>query len=269
LADDTRSEIERLTADLSLKQVTASKLEAEIADLERELDDFRAQYERVIRPVEGLLDAVKAAIEELEDQWRKAYFADAQPLESWTQPGEYESVESQYKRVWGSPSSPPSQQTSADPKPLDSEAEGDSEALLKRLFRALARRYHPDYATDEADRAYRTRLMAMINEAYAAHDTATLQTLMNQDEHVSADVPLAVLHLRDLKQSAAALERRIAALESERSALLHSEMMQLKVEYKLARLKGRELLREMATQLEQDYWEQVAHLDQLRNGGLR
>lgn len=267
MADDIRSEIEALKAAVDRKQVEARKLEAELARLERELDDFRAQYERVIRPVEGLLDAVKTAIDELENLRREAYFADAQPLESWTQPGEYESVEDQYKRVWGSPAPAPSEQPSAEPKPRDSDTNEDADAKLKRLFRGLARRYHPDFAADEADRVYRTRLMAMINEAYAARDTATLQTLMDQDEHVSADVPLSVLRLRDLKQSAAALERRIAALESERSALLHSEMMTLKVEYKLARLKGRDLLREMAAQLEQDYWAQVAHLDQLRNKG--
>src|SRR6185503_14956029 len=108
----------------------------------------------------------KSAIEELENQRRDAYFADAQPLESWTEPGEYESVEDQYKRVWGSPSASPSQQPSAEPKPLDSNSTEDAEAVLKRLFRALARRYHPDFAADEADRVYRTRLMAMINEAY-------------------------------------------------------------------------------------------------------
>jgi hypothetical protein len=267
LADDIRSEIETLKAAIDRNQVEARKLEAEVAKLERELDDFRAQYERVIRPVEGLLDAVKAAIEELENQRRDSYFADAQPLESWTQPGEYESVEDQYKRVWGGTASAPSQHPSAEPKPLGSDSNEDAEAILKRLFRALARRYHPDFAVDEADRVYRTQLMTMINEAYTARDTGILQTLMDQDEHVSADVPLSVLRLRDLKQAAAALERRITGLESERSSLLHSEMMTLKVEYKLARLKGRDLLREMAAQLEQDYWTQVAHLDQLRNNG--
>ncbi|MEO8608711.1 MAG: hypothetical protein ABI690_12550 [Chloroflexota bacterium] len=267
MGDDIRSAIEALKSSIDRKQTEARKLEAEVTKLERELDEFRAQYERIIRPVEGLLDAIKGAIEELENQRRAAYFADAQPLESWTAPGEYESVEDQYKRVWGNPTQAAREQPSAEPKPRDSDDSEDAEAKLKRLFRALARRYHPDFAADEGDRVYRTRLMAMINEAYAAHDTGTLQTLMDQDEHVSADVPLSVLHLRDLKQSAAALERRITNLESERSALLHSEMMTLKVEYKLARLKGRDLLREMAAELEQDYWTQVAHLDQLRSKG--
>ncbi|MBZ0287964.1 MAG: hypothetical protein K8I30_10145, partial [Anaerolineae bacterium] len=184
MADDTQTEIARLTADLRRKEAEASKLEAEIADLEREMDEFRGQYERVIHPVEALLDAVNAAIEEFEEKWRAAYFADAQPLESWTEPGEYIPVEEQYRRVWGKPGSPPVEHPFADSTLLDAEDNSDSEALLKRLFRGLARRYHPDFAADDADRDYRTRLMAMINEAYAARDVGTLQTLMNQDEHV-------------------------------------------------------------------------------------
>jgi septal ring factor EnvC (AmiA/AmiB activator) len=263
LAEDIQAEIERLTAEVARRQADAAKLEAEVAGLERELADFTTRYERIVRPVEAMLDAVKAAIEELEHQRFADTYADARPLESWTQADEYVSVEEQYRRVWGAP--PPADHPSAEPKPRQSDVGGDLETRLKRLFRALARRYHPDLATDEADRAYRTALMTMINEAYTARDVETLQTLMDQGERVSADQPLAVLRLRTLKQSMAALERRIDALAAERAALLHSDVMSLKVEDKMAAFKGRNLLREMAEELETEYWAQVARLDALRS----
>ena len=266
MADDLQIEIERLGAEVARKQAEAAKLEAEVAGLERELADFNARYERVVRPVEAMLDAVKAAIEELEHQRFADAYADARPLESWTEPGDYVSVEEQYRRVWGTPP-PPADHPSAEPKPRESDLGGDPETRLKRLFRALARRYHPDLAADEADREYRTALMAMINEAYTGRDVETLQMLMDQGERVSADQPLAVLRLRTLRQTAAALERRIDALQAERAALLHSDVMSLKVEDKMAAFRGRDLLREMAEELETEYWAQVARLDALRSNG--
>lgn len=266
MSDDIRAEIEQLQSQIARRQAEASKLEAEVSKLERELVEFDARYEKLVAPVQALLDAVKAAIEEIEQQRHAAMYADANPQESWTQPGEYVSVEEQYERVWGknAHNQPPIQQPSAEPKPLASTVDGDPETRLKRLFRALARRYHPDFGVDALDRDYRTRLMAMINEAYAERDIVTLQTLMDQADGVSADVPLAVLHLRDLKQSLESLERRIDALAAERTSLLRSDVMSLKVEHKMAALKGRDLLREMAEQLDQEYWTQVARLDQLR-----
>ena len=51
--------------------------------------------------------------------------------------------------------------TSGDPSgPID-------EKQLKRIYRQLARRYHPDLATDPAERAARNDVMARINDAYA------------------------------------------------------------------------------------------------------
>ena len=264
MSQDIRAEIQQLQSQIARRQVEASKLEAEVSKIERELIEFDARYEKLIAPARALLDAVQAAIEEIEQQRHAALYADVNPLESWTQPDEYESVEKQYERVWGKGAHTPTEQLSAEPKPRQSNVDGDPETRLKRLFRALARRYHPDFAVDAIDRDYRTRLMAMINEAYAERDVNTLQTLMDQAEGVSADVPLAVLHLRDLKQSLEALERRIDALAAERTSLLRSDVMSLKVEQKMAALKGRDLLGEMAEQLDQEYWTQVARLDQLR-----
>ena len=53
-------------------------------------------------------------------------------------------------------------------------------AAEKRLYRELARRFHPDLATTMFERAYRTTIMAAINNAYAEGDTEALYDLAGE-----------------------------------------------------------------------------------------
>lgn len=61
------------------------------------------------------------------------------------------------------------------PTPQDKAAE-------KRLYRELARRFHPDLATSAVERAYRTTVMSAVNSAYAARDIDTLFDLAGELE---------------------------------------------------------------------------------------
>jgi hypothetical protein len=47
-------------------------------------------------------------------------------------------------------------------------------ADLKTLFREVAKRIHPDFAKDDAERQRRTRFMADANEAYSRGDAEAL-----------------------------------------------------------------------------------------------
>ena len=66
------------------------------------------------------------------------------------------------------------------PTPRDREAE-------KRLFRELARRFHPDLATTAFERSYRTTIMAAINSAYTAGDVEALYDLAGRTSPEEAD----------------------------------------------------------------------------------
>jgi TPR repeat protein len=57
-----------------------------------------------------------------------------------------------------------------------------SSSALKRLYRAVAKRIHPDLASDPADRQKRGKLMAEANAAYQRHDLDTLTNLFEQHE---------------------------------------------------------------------------------------
>jgi phage shock protein A len=266
LIPDIQQQIEELRGEIVLREAMVASLEAEIRQIEQELAAFTERYNQLIRPRVVMLDAVKAAITELEDQRRLSKYGDFAPLRpsSSSLPPDYVSVEEQYRRKWQTPPVRPAR----PPSPLKRSLPGadPAEVSLKHLYRALARRYHPDLASDDDDRRYRNDMMARINDAYASQDAATLQFLTDQPEHVSANTPLAILQLRDLRRVSDELAERIEDLQAERDAIYYGEMMKLNLEDKLARMKGHDLLKEISGQLAREYDESLTRLDALRGG---
>lgn len=53
-------------------------------------------------------------------------------------------------------------------------------AAEKRLYRELARRFHPDMAETAVEQAYMTSIMAAVNNAYEKNDTQTLYDLAGE-----------------------------------------------------------------------------------------
>jgi len=259
LIDNIQAEIESLEAEVARQQATAAALEAEVAELNRDMIAFAERYDQVIGPIQAMIDAVKASIAELERQRFEEQFVDARPLESWTTPDAYEPVEEQYRRAWNAEPPP----TSSFDFDLLKVSDGDEpDPQLKQVYRQLARRYHPDFAADAADRERRTRLMALINQAYDAHDLDTLQMLLGQGDE--AEAPFTILHLRELRQLAHDLSARIAGLKAERTRLITHDLMILRVDEKLARFQGRDLLRELAEKMEREYDGLTARWDRMR-----
>ncbi|MBI5671047.1 MAG: J domain-containing protein [Chloroflexi bacterium] len=260
--DDIHAQITRLQAVIAQQEAEAAQLEAEVLLLERELDDFAALYERVVGTARAKLDAARAAIDELERRRYLEQYADLPPPEP-DRPLGFIPVAEQYRRVWLDPPPVEPPPPSAD-KPRESPFADDPATRLKRLYRALARRYHPDLAKNPADRDYRTRLMVLINEAYEGRDLEALQLLAEQPGTASPDLPVAALRLRRLQQTSAALQQRIDDLRAEQSRLIHSDWMRLKTEAALARRKGRDLLRDLADELEREYATAMMLLQRLR-----
>jgi hypothetical protein len=62
---------------------------------------------------------------------------------------------------------------------LPTDTPGDK-AAEKRLYRELARRFHPDLAESATESAYRTSMMAAVNRAYSAGDVHTLYDLAGE-----------------------------------------------------------------------------------------
>jgi len=122
---------------------------------------------------------------------------------------------------------------------------------LKSLFRELAKRIHPDFATDHHDERHRTRLMAQANEALRREDAAALQRMLNgHDPNIDLSNPAAVkAELQRVKKLIRDVQRDTAAAAAEMEELAHSEMAKLRDSTIAAALHGRDLLAELAARV--------------------
>lgn len=109
-------------------------------------------------------------------------------------------------------------------------------AAEKRLYRELARRFHPDLAEGAAELAYRTSMMTAVNSAYTAGDVQTLYDLAGELEPDELR-ELANIESPELRR----LREHILQVRRRRRKALHR--LQLLREDKTARLwrKAREM----------------------------
>lgn len=278
---DISGQVAQLEAQLHQQQADIAKREADLAQLETELIAFKAEYDRVLTPALAKLDAVRAALAELERQRFTRTLADERENRNgvWSPPPNYVSVEEQFRRKWGAPANPPPQRDVNAPHlgelPPRPKADADlhsQQAQLKALYRQLVRRYHPDLAA-AADQATRNQLMVLINDAYAQHDLEALRVVAEMPNSagglptIDLTQPLAALKLRTLQTAVAEAAARLAALAREHHDLMHSDLMDLKIETTLAAAQGRDRLREIADALDVEYWQVMTQLDALRSSG--
>lgn len=118
---------------------------------------------------------------------------------------------------------------------VDAETEGQAE---KRLYRELARRFHPDLSANDVEKAYRSTMMAAVNVAYAQHDIQTLRDLAGElDPQTVADIEqIPSRQVRQLRQKIARCERlrrkanaKLEILRGENTAKLWRQAQQLDV----------------------------------------
>ena len=252
--------IDALRATIARKEATIVDLEARVLDIERELGNFAARFDRTIQPLQDRLDLLNDLIADLEhEHFIETYAPSAPQMQSeWTPPPGYVSVEEQFRRAWQQTPNPP--ELEAVPQATQPEVDQP----LKTLYRKLVRRYHPDLTTDAVERERRTALMQEINDAYARRDHAALQTLIAQPEDAPAIQPLASIQLRQLEQINEQLTRRIGHLRTELHELENGELMSLKIKASLATSQGRDLLAEMAADMEHQLATAQRRLDRLR-----
>jgi hypothetical protein len=254
--------IEDQLANLRLKILEQEKelttLEKECSELEADMVDFEKRYNHIIKPIANQIEAVKAALDTLRD------------LQLMQQMGEKLKVEN----LWRTENK--TQTVNEEPLPYADDlfpsakkVKGSRHSHIKKLYRQLARRYHPDLAKDDEERERRTKIMSLINTAYQEEDIDSLEALdeatpQQQNEALDSKTPLAVMILRRLQQQFHDLAVRIRDLKERRYNLRYGPMMELKLEDALAKARGEDLLTAIAEDMQQEYWCYVRELDELR-----
>ncbi|MCB8967980.1 MAG: J domain-containing protein [Ardenticatenaceae bacterium] len=254
------AELQALLADIQPKLIDA---EARLAERFAEINRFELTLRTKIGPLVQRLEILKDEIRGLRRKLRQMqedwFFAKEQGendfvMAGWNFSAEAGAAAAGDYRYMGPHVPPPSADLSAD-----------KQEDIKRLYRQLARRFHPDLASDEAEREYRTGVMMRINAAYTAGDLEKLQAIAAEPDNpdhmndVQSDQQLAEALLRELVRC----RRRLAEIEEEFASLARHRNAVLQRRAQRAAAAGRDLLAEMAVELQEEIAQSMVERDVL------
>jgi hypothetical protein len=224
-------ELLRKREELASVRAALAERELELADFRAQLKSFEGRYLRQVGVLYAELDDWEAKIAEIEASLKPSATASQRAQET------RKRAEETHEATHGEASKARDFQPSAD---------------LRSLFREAAKRIHPDFAKDEADRELRTRLMAQVNAAYCQGDADALQRILDefgnspesvQGEGVGAEL---VRIIRQIHQA----RKNIAAIDQELESLRASEIAQLRQDVEKAEKEERDLLAELAVSVQ-------------------
>lgn len=121
---------------------------------------------------------------------------------------------------------------------------------IKKLYRSIAARIHPDRAVDEESRSLRTRLMAELNEAYARGDAARMRDISTRWDEGGRGEGSALEELGRLARTMERLKNRIGIIERELERIRLSPLGVLMERVRQADALGRDLLATLADELD-------------------
>jgi DNA repair exonuclease SbcCD ATPase subunit len=257
--DDWGRVIHDLQQQLSVIQPELVTAEALLTDQIAQISAFEFKVRSHLEPLTRRLDRLEGEIQELQKQLRRLQdswlFADTPEgddlLRAWHSSEDAGAAAGDEYRYHSAPDGPP-------PAPVS----GKKAAALKNLYRGLARRFHPDFALNEEDRAYRTGLMMAINAAYTAGDMEKLEELAREPDpqrpYYSPE-EMALALLRELDRC----QKRLAEIEVDLERLARHPSALLKKRADRAAKKGRDLFEELAAELRDRVAERMVQRDVL------
>ena len=244
-------DVARLQILLAKKQEYVAILELELTNTRADLNSFTMQYNQRIGPLHRRANQLRKLLyEDLEkqradekDSWPQyTGFGGINPDEEADFPDEENSKGSYQDRRRNANGRPPNGKGERrDPK---------REEQIRDLFRKLAKRFHPDLTADSEEKIQREQIMAHVNQAYTNRDLEALLKLSEAPDITKVNGSLSnakqVAHIRiELKR----LDVVITELEETIRQIDGSPIMQLRLEIRLARRDGKELLADMASDL--------------------
>jgi hypothetical protein len=225
-------ELDKKKAELAILETTLAERELDLATLQGELRAFEARYLRTMGSLYSELDDLHARL-----------------------------AEAQARRH------PRDREFRTHAEASRAKAEASAHAIedaltskrnefipddnLRKLYREVARRIHPDLSTNDVERRRRTTLMADANRAYAEGNEDELRKILDdwQSSPESVDGEGTAAELVRTIRKIHQVEQRLANISTEIQRLTSSELYDLKRQVEGAHERGRDLLAEMAGQL--------------------
>ena len=226
-------ELARKRGEQTAVESELAERELRSANLRAELGAFEQQYLHFVGSRYAELDELRAGIAER--------IAKEQPTNARAQ-----EAANQAREHAKETKSTAGEKTGSAPRAFESSLE------MKRLYRDVAKRIHPDLTSNRDDRAKRQLLMAEANDAYQRGDEARLEKILAgyewspeqvQGEGAGAEL---VRVIRGISQA----RGRLAEIEAELQELLRSDLHQLKTRVDRAQRDGRDILKEMIDKVE-------------------
>lgn len=227
---DTPEELEyaRYLGEVESRRRRIADLEAELQALKETLGRFSAEYHTRVGKLFAELDRIELEIAECEYRilrLQRKPDLDPEDLDREThehfsrqreQVHEEEEQTRRYERAYIEEQQRP-------------RLDAPTEALLKSLFRDLAKQFHPDLARTVAERQYREIIMKRINEAFHNRDIAALQSISADAafEDAAYDEKTIGEKLVWAIREVSRLDALITSITEERGALIKSELGQL------------------------------------------
>ncbi len=137
---------------------------------------------------------------------------------------------------------------------------------LKRLYREVAKKIHPDLATDDESRRRRQCLMAEANIAYENGNLEKLKSILqdwkNSPESIKGE-GISFELIRIIRQIAQSRER-LKVIQLEIAALEQTDLFQLKTKVVESKKVGQNLLTDMADKLDKKIHSAMKKLEELK-----
>lgn len=233
---------------ISEKERKLNALIDEIEQLKIDLTVVKQEYDVKVGRLYLKLDEADLEIlkfKKIEDLISKGFsFEEAQKIVEETLRKRREQIEEEYKKL---------DDEEKDIKSRKDISEED-EAELKKLWRKLAHKYHPDKANGNEE------MMKKINKAYAGGDLETLHAI-DQDE-IGADIEAKTIEA--LKNKLAGLEKSINKISQEFEQLMRSEWYVLKENVDKAKKQKRDILSVLADKVLTDIAKKENQVSELK-----
>lgn len=278
----------KMTSMANETTVTTTDWHGQVLELQKQLDELRPQliaaeaqladhlavinrFEFDLRARVGNLthelETIEAEIEDYRTLIRRR-------REAWLERNGYDSIVGEWGDLWevvdeeeGAEAADEYRYRDPAQRAAPKDVTVDEAAALKKLYRQLARRFHPDLCDNEADRLHRTALMIAINAAYAAADLARLEQLALEPDSITG-----IIHYDNLQQQVIAilkeinrLQKRLDEIREELRHLQQHRSSRLMRRVEKAAAEGRDLIADITRDLKEKITQALIEREVLKN----